>query len=484
MPAPRRMQSNAMLYTVIAFVGLFIITTAIAVIYYVKHEQQRKITQDAQNKLAEMATSRELQTILQTVGPRGPDSYLATMTAYIDEALSLILGKPLEQTSAEIKLKTANSKFLDTLDALAQQPVGLTDVDPNTTGLIRIAERLKAKLEDSDSMLAALNKNLDQLQSDLAETKRISAETREKLLAEKDQYRQQVEQIEQDYDNLAALMKKTSGEQIQTILAQRDQARDEVDRVGAELMQTEAQLKLAQGRIERLQKQVWSVMGPPDANVTAYKPDGQIMLVDNQIVHINIGTDDRVYRGLTFAIYDKGTAVPKNGRGKAEIEVFDVAKNVSQARVIRSEVRRPIVVDDTVANLIWDSDKTNNFVIEGEFDLNGDGRPEYDAVQKITTLIERWGGNVTDAVSIDTDYVVLGEPPTVLRKPTFVDMEADPTVTEKYEASVQRYERYADAQTEAAQLWIPVFNTDRFLYFIGYKTLAARPTAFLSKTID
>jgi len=257
-----------MLYTVIAFVGLFIITTAIAVIYYVKHEQQRKITQDAQNKLAEMATSRELQTILQTVGPRGPDSYLATMTAYIDEALGLILGKPLEQTSAEIKLKTANSKFLDTLDALAQQPVGLTDVDPNTTGLIRIAERLKAKLEDSDSMLAALNKNLDQLQSDLAETKRISAETREKLLAEKDQYRQQVEQIEQDYDNLAALMKKTSGEQIQTILAQRDQARDEVDRVGAELMQTEAQLKLAQGRIERLQKQVWSVMGPPDANVT------------------------------------------------------------------------------------------------------------------------------------------------------------------------------------------------------------------------
>ena len=42
MPAGKRQQSNAMLYTVITFVGLFLISTVIAVVFYL---QDRK-TQD------------------------------------------------------------------------------------------------------------------------------------------------------------------------------------------------------------------------------------------------------------------------------------------------------------------------------------------------------------------------------------------------------------------------------------------------------
>ena len=40
MPPGKRRQSNAMLYTLITFVGLFIIATTVAVIYYVKAEEQ------------------------------------------------------------------------------------------------------------------------------------------------------------------------------------------------------------------------------------------------------------------------------------------------------------------------------------------------------------------------------------------------------------------------------------------------------------
>jgi len=39
MPIGKRQQNNAMLYTIIAFVGLFIIAAAVAVIYYVKFER-------------------------------------------------------------------------------------------------------------------------------------------------------------------------------------------------------------------------------------------------------------------------------------------------------------------------------------------------------------------------------------------------------------------------------------------------------------
>jgi predicted RNase H-related nuclease YkuK (DUF458 family) len=474
-----------MLYTVVVFVVLFLVAAIAAVAYYMKYEQQRKVANDATNKMREMAKDREWQTIAQTVGQKDlRDSYLAALLGYVDDATGMILGKPLEQTSVEVKLQTAKEKYLETLNTLAQEPVGLSDLDPNTIGLTRIAERLKAKLTDSNDMLVALNNNLQQLQGVLAETKRVSNETQRKLIDEKEQYRQQVEQIKKDYEELSALTKQTSSEQIQTIITERDQARNEVESLNGGLMQMEAKLRLAHDRLEDLQKQVWSYMGPPDSNVPAYKPDGHIMLVDNQIVHLDIGTDDRVYRGLTFAVYDKAIGIHKNGKGKAEIEVFDVRKNVSQARVVRSQVKRPIVVDDIVANLIWDSDKTYNFVVQGEFDLNGDGQSEYDAIEKIAGLIESWGGQVIETVSVDTDYVVLGGQPRVLKKPTFEDMEADPAITEKYEASVRKYEHYNQVQKRAAELWIPVFNTERFLYFIGYKTLAARPTAFLSKTTD
>ena len=41
MPAHRRKQTNAMLYTLITFVGLFIAATTVAVIFYVKAEEYR-----------------------------------------------------------------------------------------------------------------------------------------------------------------------------------------------------------------------------------------------------------------------------------------------------------------------------------------------------------------------------------------------------------------------------------------------------------
>jgi hypothetical protein len=57
-------------------------------------------------------------------------------------------------------------------------------------------------------------------------------------------------------------------------------------------------------------------------------------------------------------------------------------------------------------------------------------------------------------------------------------MEADPMAMEKYEASLQRLTSYKEVQTQARTLSIPVFNLERFLYFIGYKTQSARPGAF------
>ena len=305
-------------------------------------------------------------------------------------------------------------------------------------------------------------------------------EKEQTLLAEKEKYQQQVNDIKQNYHELKALMKQTTDQQVQTLSAQLDEERAEHKAEKQELLRTQAELKMAENRVKHTQETLQAIVPPPDTEVAAYQPDGKIILIDDhtKIVHLNIGSNDRVYRGLTFSVYDKNIPIPKDGKGKAEIEVFNVGKSISTARITRSQRKRPIILDDSVANLIWDSDKTNVFVVAGQFDLDNDGDIDYEAVNKIKALIEKWGGRAADNVSIDTDFVVLGKPPEVLRKPNFERMEVDPMAMEKYEASLQKLISYKQVQERAQVLSIPVFNTERFLYFIGYKAQSTRAGAF------
>jgi hypothetical protein len=359
-------------------------------------------------------------------------------------------------------------------------PTGFTmaNLDPNTTGLIRIVEKLKNALDDTTGLALALSDQLQQLNNRFDDAKAQAQETKQTLQADKDRLQQQVDKIKNDYEDLKALTKKTSDERTQTVMDQLDDLKTEHEQLKADLLQTDAKLAAAEERIAHLQKRIHAAAPPPDSNMPAYNADGRILWVSNNIVHLNIGSDDHVYRGLTFSVYDKGMPIPKDGKGKAEVEVFDVRKNVSAARITRSERRRPIVVDDIFANLIWDSKKTNLFAVLGDFDVNNDGDIDYDGVDKIKTLIEKWGGRLADPISVDTDFLILGTPPKLLPKPTLEETVTDPTAMDRYEASVRELEHYNETLSQARTLRIPVFSIERFLHFIGYKAMAARVDAF------
>jgi hypothetical protein len=256
--------------------------------------------------------------------------------------------------------------------------------------------------------------------------------------------------------------------------------RDNLRTTNQELLKTQAELGMAQERMKKALEKLQEVKPLPDREVAAFKPDGEVILVDEQAkaVHLNIGSDNHIYRGLTFSVYHRNASIAKDGKGKAEIEVFDVAKNYSTARIIRSEIDSPVLVGDIVANLIWDSSKVNEFVIAGDFDLDGNGDVDDDAVYKIQSLIEKWGGRVSDTVSIETDFLVLGSPPEVIKKPTPEELEIDPAAMQKYIASVRKHDDYKEVESRAQALWIPIFNYERFLYLIGYKEQSVTAGAF------
>jgi len=478
MPAARRNESNAMLYALIAFIAVSIIATIFAVVYYVKHEEQKTAAIQAKAELSELATTRQWRDRAKIVGTTTRrQTYLGNAVDYVHRLAAVVSGGPVpEDVSAQDMVSQSFAKVKETINKLVWADIQIDSFDANSTGLTTVLNRLNEKCHTWADNVLDLSRKLNELNKQFAASQQSSYAKEQELSDEVAKYHNQVNSIRQDYNDLQALLKKTTGEQVHDLSARLQQAKELQQRTSNALMKTQAELHATQGKLQKAETQVQKIIAP-EMDAAAFEPDGRVILVNNQIVHINIGIDDKVYPGLTFAVYDKSEPVPENGRGKAEIKVFDVQKNVSAAKVLNIQPETGIVVDDIVANLIWDSSKQSIFVIAGDFDLNKDGEADFDAIDRLKKLIDKWGGETADKVSIDTDFVVLGRAPRILREPSPEELELDPMATQKYEAAKQRRDRYDQVKNEAKTLWVPVFSIDRFFYFIGYKTLAGEPNA-------
>ncbi|MCP4257798.1 MAG: hypothetical protein GY774_09770 [Planctomycetes bacterium] len=479
MPARRRKQSNAMLYTLITFVGLFIVATTIAVIYYVEAEDKKTRLEETQSKIDDLANNSEISALGSIVGTRARSkTWIGTMVGYLDGTTTMIVGGVPETTSAEAKLNDANIKVANALKSAKEH---ITIADPNTTGLVKIISDLVAELNKTIEANSTLQTNLKNQIAEFGITKKAYSDKEQILEEEKNKLQALVSKMEADYADLQARLEQSTTEQVDTLRQRLNQANANLKTAEGTLLKTRAELKMTQDIMKRAQQEVRDIMPAPDHEILAHRADGEIILIDDQaqVVHLDIGSDQHVYRGLTFTVYDRSGAVPKDGKGKAEIEVFNVADTYCAARITKPDPKKPVLLGDIAANLIWNSDKTNVFVIAGDFDLDNDGIIEQNATGRIKSLIEKWGGKVVDDISIDTDFLVLGDQPLVpLQQPTFEQLELDPGAMQRYEARLQQLNHYNQLQSKAQALWIPIFRYERFLYFIGYKGQISKAGAF------
>ncbi|HLB74810.1 MAG TPA: hypothetical protein VJJ98_12380 [Sedimentisphaerales bacterium] len=480
MPPRKKQQSNALLYTLVAFVGLFLAAATAAIIYYVKTEDYKTKEEALRTKISEIANSQEQTSLGAIIGTRQtPKTWVGTTVDCFDAAIALVTGQAPLDTHIQGKLSAAGAK-VQAAFLLAKDYIDLTNADPNSTGLTTIIADLKAALDNATAAKTALGNQLTQLQQKYDDAMAATLEKEKLLQAEKDILQQEVNANTEDYKKLRELLEQTTDQQVKNALALLDQERASREKINQDLLKTQAQLTLTEDKMKRAQDQIAMIKPPPDGNAPAMTADGKVILADihNNIVHIDKGSNDHVYPGLTFVVYDKNMPFPKDGKGKAEIEVFDVRNAVSAARILNPNTKKPILTDDPIANLIWDSDKKNVFVIAGQFDLDNKGGPDDDAIDRIKALIEKWGGRVDDAISVDTDFLVLGQRPQVLKKPPFEQTEIDPQAMEKFEASQRKRDEYNNTCALAQNLWIPTFSYDRFLYFTGYKQQSANAGAF------
>jgi hypothetical protein len=478
MAVGRQEQGSGLLYTAIIFAGLTLVSIVAAIIFGVKAGDLRDQLLQSQQQLEEMATSSEVSSIGTLVGQKqGGDSRVRQLITMLDNAYKMNTGLTPQETSAEAKFIELQSKYNDILAKLPKEfEITVAPNDVNAPGLFRILDIYANKLNLKNATIEQLEGQIASLNSDLDASKLGAKNREQELLAQVNIEQQKANDVQKSYNQLRDLMSKKADEQVQAMLQQREEALNERNKSKQELLEAMSQLTTTQNRLEDALGQLNAIKPRPKEDIAAYNIDGHIISVDVQsnIVFIDIGRDSKVYPGLTFAVYDRSAPVPTDGASKGEIEIFDVAKNTATARIVTMSKRNPIADGDVLINLIWDSKVVNKFVIAGEFDFNGDGYIDPDGAGKIGQLVENWGGSVENAVTIDTDYVILGTEPRALKKPSLDDVETDPLANEKYEASVAAKEKYDEAVKQAKDLYVPVFNLKRFLNFAGYETLATK----------
>lgn len=362
-----------------------------------------------------------------------------------DTGLSSRLGKnPLV---GSVKVDTGLVATVDALverlksddDAVKKAKADLADVNKRLTDAM---EAQKAEVAKRDQAVQA------------AEAKAAASETASKSAI--DEKQKQVDEFSKKVDEI----QKQAAESLAGIQQQVDTLTREKAEVQKKLDST--LIKLATYRVDVKNPTVRNI----DATITQIAPDS--------ICYIDLGYGDHIVPGLTFEVYDKLDGMPKFQttsdvdlpKGKGSIEILNVGQNSSQCRIIYTAPGQQLSQGDLCANLIYDKNVKPVFYLYGQFDMDNNGVPTEGEAEQIKALINRWGGQVSDKLNVNVDYVIMGKEPSV---PVYSKEEQqDPLIAQRVKEAQDRLKAYDDVRNSASTLHIPVLNQTRFLYYIGY----------------
>ena len=441
-------------YLLIVFVILFVIATALATLFYIKYDEVQGLKVKVDQLNESLVNDRELKwprvvkmrDNYQKAAPGQAQTVIGQFSAETDVLTESITGEPTDPQEALASVKAMYEEIGGPHRALVDQVRSLhkkqlADADEKKT--------LKEQLQTRDQQITQLGQDAQKAREDsIAEVAKLQGEMtalNEKIATDHKAHQEEL---------------KGAG----------DTQKDTIDKLNKRITEFVAQvqeLQLENGRLkdenERLKRRP-SEAGPGE---TAIRPDGKIMKIldESGLCYVNIGLKDRVRPQISFRVHSP-TAELREGAGKGGIVVTKVMDNISVCRIVQQEAGNPIAVGDVISNVAFDKVRTYRFLVEGRFDLYGDGKPTEDGAKTVKHLIKRFGGTLTEQLApAETDFVVLGAAPS---KPGEPDEGAPASDWEIYREQKKVYDHYNNVDQAAQKLSIPVLNTNRFLDLTGY----------------
>lgn len=426
----------------------FFICLLLSIVLYTKLGDAQQRAADAEQTLRQFVTADEQKELPAVLG-------LAS-----DRSAGTVVGALLDQNSTlRGRITSDQNVTLESLDAQLQKQ--------NINGpLLREIEAIRAELKAREQELEQTKQNLANAQKDVAAAKQQQAALSKSYSASEQTMQKQVQAAAKDALAHQESVKKMEAD----LLAQIEQNRRGLEQRVAELQRETGQLQQERQALENQLADALRQGGGvsvPDVILA----DGRIasVLSDGNKVYINRGRADRVVLGMTFEVYDEGVLVRPSQdslRGKATLELIDVQQEWSIARVVRKSRGAVLAEGDQIINIAYDPDATYKFYVYGQFDLENTGEPTLADRDRIEGIVRQWGGKLTQDLSYDVDFLVLGaEPPLPDALPPGT---IDPRLIQTHVTAMENYENYQSLITRAQSLDIPVLNQNRLLMLVGY----------------
>jgi len=459
----------------VVFVLLFFIAAIFAVIKSNDEKAQAQRLEQLQRGYDEIVSRMELSAARETIRAlreKDPANQRRTLydilTRDRDELAKTITGAPNAATAEAINSAAgavaAAAKKLQPLNVAV--PAGAL-----TSAISVLADAIvqrNSQVTDATARLMAVNdelkKQIENYQKEIQTHKAAAEAARAEALAAA----QKEEKYRQEKDAQIATLEKNLAEAV-------EKGRQTASELDAQIKTHLAKLDELGKEIKKLKEKIIYLTRPTDLGISILRqPDGKIIQVEkNNVVYINLGQGQRIYRGMTFEVYDKQEGIPRMGDetvlpvGKASIEVTNVGPGSSECRVIRIMAGQQIMEGDIIANLVYDPNIRWSFMIYGDFDIDQNGQATPAEAEILKRLVVEWGGRIVDKVDIDTDFVIMGREP-VLPPYTKQEREQEPLKDHEYKKAEAALKAYDDVRNQALDLHIPVLSQNRFLYLIGY----------------
>ncbi len=440
------------LYLVVVFVFIALISLGLAIWMYLNASETSKTLADTETKLKALASSSEMSgdSIEKMMDQfrRSRKTVVRQLLNEQDELTKLITGNQTTPAAALAQAKTA----LDKPDSKESLVPELLDLAAQLKKLGELAAQQKALLGQKQQELASKDQAMDELDK-----------TKEQQLAE---LRAKVQQMDGGLQQMDSRYKADLDQAQKDWERKRQELNINISKVTRTALKLEDEVKRLRKRVEELLVIIRKATAGEGEAKVALKPDAKILKVSTQgdVCYISIGALDRVTTGLTFSVYPP-SGVTDDGQGKATIRVTSVLKNTSECRVVSVAKGETISLDDPVANVAFDPTQTFTFAVEGQFDLYGMGRATSEGAEDTKAMIRRAGGIIADEINVETDFIVMGAEPTRPAKP---EPTAGAQEWQVYREQLKVSDRYADVLSKAEDMQIPVFNTNKFLAFMGY----------------
>lgn len=450
---------------IVWFVGAVVLWIVSTVFLVVLYTDQTKIKEDKARIVAQnqrLVSSGELQILDRFANRPGNRSLVGVLESERAATTALLTGD--EGMDFPAAAKSVGDALMRIVNEGRVESAG----DYRNASAVQAIGNLYGAFsgqQDESRRLAAANQSLRRENDELRDS--LSRE-RSGLHSKADELAEQVVQLQRDYEQFRIEKDK----QVSDLVRDSNQLREQTSEAEREHAQELAKLETRGERLltmmKRLREQLSKLSPEADPEVLLRQADGEIVEVNMSagLAYINLGSTDRLKRGMTFAVYPADGRLPESGQGKGTLEVMRVYPETAECRIRASVPGDPILPGEYVGNVVFDRKRSFRFRVTGRFDLDFDGAFDSDGSETIEAMIAEWGGTVVDGIDERTDFVVIGGAPPGPRALSATPTSAEQALVDQAVAAVSEFD---SIRREAQALSIPLLTQTQFLNLIGFE---------------